>query len=56
MNSMPFYLLLTSMLLNLVVLLYQFNKKGAALVVSFCGTSIVLQGLALRYIALGHMF
>lgn len=51
MNTMPFYFLLTSMFLNFVVVVYQFNKEHAALVVSFSGTSIVLQGLAMRYIA-----
>lgn len=50
-NSMPFYFLLTSMFLNFVVVAYQINKKHSALVVSFTGISIVLQGLAMRYIA-----
>lgn len=52
MNSTPFYFLLASMLLNFIVVVYQINKKHAALVVSFSGTSIVLQGLAMRYFAL----
>lgn len=51
MNTMPYYFLIASMFLNFVVLVYQFNKKNAALVVSFSGTSIVLQGLAMRYFA-----
>jgi hypothetical protein len=40
------------MFLNFVVVVYQINKKDSALVVSFTGTSIILQGLAMRYFAL----
>jgi uncharacterized membrane protein len=46
-----FYLILTSMFLNFIVVAYQINKKHSWLVVSFSGTSIVLQGLAMRAIA-----
>ena len=48
MSNMFFYLILTSMFLNLIVVAYQINKKNSWLVVSFSGTSIVLQGLAMR--------
>ena len=50
MNNMGFYFLIPSMLLNLIVVAYQVNKKQSALVVSLSGMSIVLQGLAIRYI------
>jgi hypothetical protein len=39
------------MFLNFVVVAYQINKKHSWLVVSFTGTSMILQGLAMRYIA-----
>jgi len=51
MNTMFFYLILASMFLNFIVVAYQINKKQSWLVVSFSGTSIVLQGLAMRAIA-----
>jgi uncharacterized membrane protein len=51
MNNMFFYLILTSMFLNFIVVAYQINKKHSWLVVSFSGTSIILQGLAMRAIA-----
>jgi len=51
MNNMHYYFLILSMFLNFVVVVYQINKKHSALVVSFTGTSIVLQGLAMRYFA-----
>jgi len=51
MNSMGFYFLFASMFLNLIVVAYQLNKKQSAVVVSLSGTSIVLQGLAMRAIA-----
>ena len=51
MNTMFFYLILASMFLNFVVVAYQINKKHSWLVVSFSGTSIVLQGLAMRAVA-----
>ena len=48
---MPYYCLFAAMFLNFVVVAYQINKKHSAVVVSFTGTSIVLQGLAMRYFA-----
>jgi uncharacterized membrane protein len=51
MSNMFFYLILTSMFLNFIVVAYQINKKHSWLVVSFSGTSIILQGMALRAIA-----
>jgi uncharacterized membrane protein len=51
MNMMFFCLILASMFLNFIVVAYQINKKQSWLVVSFSGTSIVLQGLAMRVIA-----
>lgn len=48
MSNMFFYLIFASMFLNFIVVAYQINKKHAWLVVSFSGTSIVLQGLAMR--------
>jgi len=48
---MGFYFLFASMFLNLIVVSYQLNKKQSAVVVSLSGTSIVLQGLAMRAIA-----
>ncbi len=51
MNNMPYYLIFASMFLNFIVVAYQINKKHSAIVVSFSGTAIVLQGLAIRYIA-----
>jgi hypothetical protein len=51
MNSMPYYCLFASMFFNFIVVAYQINKKHSAVVVSLSGTSIVLQGLAMRYFA-----
>jgi uncharacterized membrane protein len=51
MNSIFYYLILTSMFLNFIVVANQINKKESWLVVSFSGTSIILQGLAMRAIA-----
>jgi len=53
MNTMPFYFILTSMFLNFIVVAHQINKKSSWLVVSFSGTSIILQGMALRVVAFG---
>jgi uncharacterized membrane protein len=50
MTPMFYYLILTSMFLNFILVAYQINKKQSWLVVSFSGTSIVLQGLAMRAI------
>jgi uncharacterized membrane protein len=51
MNNMFFYLILASMFLNFMIVAYQINKKHSWLVVSFSGTSIILQGMAMRVIA-----
>lgn len=51
MNNFPFYFLIASMFLNFIVVAYQINKKHSAVVVSLSGMSIVLQAMALRYIA-----
>jgi hypothetical protein len=51
MKTMFYYLILASMFLNFIVVAYQINKKQSWLVVSFSGTSIILQGLAMRAIA-----
>lgn len=45
-----FYLLLASMILNLIVVGYCLNKPNAAVPVSLSGLSIVLQGLIMRFL------
>ncbi len=51
MNSVPFYFLIASMVLNFIIIAYQLNKKQSAIVVSLSGISIVLQAMVMRYIA-----
>ncbi len=53
MSQYPFYFILSSMFMNFIVVAYQINKKQSAVVVSFTGTSIVLQGLAIRALVMG---
>lgn len=51
MNTFPFFFIIASMFLNFIVVAYQINKKHSAVVVSLSGVSIILQGIAIRYIA-----
>ena len=48
MSHYPYYFILASMFLNFIVVAHQINKKQSAVVVSLSGSSIVLQGLAIR--------
>ncbi len=52
MGSYPYVLLLISMFLNLIVVINTLNKPNAAIPVSFAGVSIVIQGIAMRMIAI----
>jgi len=48
----PYYLLLFSMFLNFIVVAYSVNRSNSAIPVSLSGTSIIVQGLAMRIIAM----
>lgn len=45
-------LLLFSMFLNFIVVAYSINRPNAAIPVSLSGTSIIIQGLVMRIIAI----